>query len=423
MNNRKEIDKLALIHIKDNQLLVALSKGSDTFYIPGGKREEGETDEQALIREISEELSIDLIPSSIKHAETFRAQAHGKPEGVMVKIACYNSDYTGEIKANSEIQEVKWLTYEDKDKCSAVTQIIMDWLKAQGQLIPKNTLSNDSKEEKELELTLSKAIEQRYSWVLFDADETLFHFDAFAGLKLMFSKLNVDFTENDYAEYQTINKPLWVHYQNGAITAEELQCQRFNAWGIKLNIQPKQLNTAFLDAMAEICRPLDGVVNLLAALKGKVKLGIITNGFTALQQLRLEKTGLKDYFEFLIVSEEVGFAKPHKNIFNHALTIMGNPPLDEVLMVGDTAESDILGGKNAGIHTCWLNSMAKTAPAHITPHYQVSTIVELEKLLLTKVRALKSPSLGKSSSSSSSLWKQSEPVAQVSEVSATNCRL
>lgn len=81
-----EIDKLAWLYIQNKQLLGARSKGKNTYYIPGGKREAGESDEQALIREIKEELSVDLIPSTIKYAGTFKAQADGKPDGVMVKM-------------------------------------------------------------------------------------------------------------------------------------------------------------------------------------------------------------------------------------------------------------------------------------------------------------------------------------------------
>ena len=143
----------------------------------------------------------------------------------------------------------------------------------------------------------------RYEWILFDADETLFEFDAFAGLKLMLSRFGVNFTEKDYQEYQLVNKPLWVEYQNNQITAKALQCRRFDVWSERLNVPSEHLNSAFLSAMAEICVPLEGAVSLLKALSRKVKLGIITNGFTELQQVRLEKTGLKHHLEFIVISE------------------------------------------------------------------------------------------------------------------------
>lgn len=222
---------------------------------------------------------------------------------------------------------------------------------------------------------------KRYEWILFDADETLFQFDAFAGLQLMFSRFNVKFTEQDYYEYQAINKPLWVDYQNNQITAKELQCRRFDLWSERLSVPSENLNSVFLFVMAEICMPLEGAVRLLETLKGKAKLGIITNGFTELQQERLERTGLKHHFEFIVISEEVGVAKPHPGIFDHALSIMGHPERERVLMVGDNPDSDILGGMNAGFHTCWLNADNREVPSYITPHHQVASLGELERWL------------------------------------------
>lgn len=123
-----EIDKLAWICIKDKRLLCARSKGKDSYYIPGGKREIGENDQEALIREIKEELSVDLLTETIEYVGTFSAQAHDKPDGVTVKITCYRGEFSGEIRANAEIEEVIWLNYADKEKCSPVTKIIINWL-------------------------------------------------------------------------------------------------------------------------------------------------------------------------------------------------------------------------------------------------------------------------------------------------------
>ena len=220
-----------------------------------------------------------------------------------------------------------------------------------------------------------------YEWILFDADETLFEFDALRGLKLMFSRFGVDFSDADFSEYQSVNKPLWVQYQNGEISAAQLQHQRFESWAQRLDETPKTLNSAFLSAMADICQPLNGAADLLNTLRGKVKLGIITNGFTELQQIRLERTGFREHFDVLIISEQVGVAKPHPDIFAHALSTMGNPSRERVLMVGDNPDSDILGGLNAGLHTCWVNTDNKPVPVGITPHYQVSSLPELESLL------------------------------------------
>ncbi|MCI8309677.1 MAG: NUDIX domain-containing protein [Clostridia bacterium] len=130
----KIIDKIALIYIKDGKILSTLSKGKDTYYLPGGKRENNETDEETLIRECKEELTIDINKDTIKYYGTFEAQAHGKSEGILVKMTCYTAEFNGEIKSSSEIQEVTWLNYCDMDKISPVDKIIFEDLHKKGLL-------------------------------------------------------------------------------------------------------------------------------------------------------------------------------------------------------------------------------------------------------------------------------------------------
>ena len=222
----------------------------------------------------------------------------------------------------------------------------------------------------------------KYDWVLFDADETLFHFDAFKGMQLMFERKGVDFTRQDFEHYQQTNKPLWVEYQNGTITADDIKHKRFIEWAEKLETTTAELNSAFLDAMADICTLLPGAKELMEAVYGKAKLGIITNGFTELQAIRLELTGMSDYFEHVIISEQVGVAKPDSGIFQHALELMGMPCKSKILMVGDNPHSDILGGINFGIETCWLNHASEEKVAGIEPNYTVNSLHELKEILL-----------------------------------------
>ena len=121
----KEIDKIALLYLKDGKILSTLSKGKDTYYIPGGKREKNETDEETLIRECKEELTIDIKKETIKYYGTFEAQAHGKAEGVLVKMTCYTADFDGKLNPNSEIQEMKLLDYSHSGiKISPVDELI-----------------------------------------------------------------------------------------------------------------------------------------------------------------------------------------------------------------------------------------------------------------------------------------------------------
>ncbi len=123
------IDKLAWVHIMDKKILMTRSHGKNTWYIGGGKREAGESDEQALIREVREECSVELVPNTIKHLGTFEAQAHGKPTGTIVRMTCYTGDCIGTLAPAEEIEEIAWFTYADREKTAPVDKIILDWLK------------------------------------------------------------------------------------------------------------------------------------------------------------------------------------------------------------------------------------------------------------------------------------------------------
>lgn len=126
------IDKLAFIEIKDKKVLETCSYNKDKWYIPGGKREEGETDQQAVIREMKEELLVDIIPETLTHYGTFEAQAHGKPEGTVVRMTCYMGKYNGTLSPSAEVEKLDWFDYSKRDDVSPVDQLIFDDLKKNG---------------------------------------------------------------------------------------------------------------------------------------------------------------------------------------------------------------------------------------------------------------------------------------------------
>lgn len=128
------IDKIAWIRVEDGKILSTRSRGKDVYYLPGGKREPGETDVQTLVREIREELDVAIAPGSVTHAGTFQAQAHGHAAGIAVRMTCYTADYQGALAPSSEIDELIWLTYADRDRVSPVDQLIFDHLRANGEL-------------------------------------------------------------------------------------------------------------------------------------------------------------------------------------------------------------------------------------------------------------------------------------------------
>jgi 8-oxo-dGTP diphosphatase len=130
----QEIDKIALIILKNGKILSTKSIGKNKYYLPGGKREKNETDHQTLIREIKEELSVDILQETIEYAGTFIAQSDGYADGINVKMTCYKADYIGVLKNNNEIVEIRWLSYDDLDLISEVDKIIFDFLRKREEL-------------------------------------------------------------------------------------------------------------------------------------------------------------------------------------------------------------------------------------------------------------------------------------------------
>ena len=124
------IDKIAFVHVREKRVLVALNKGSDAWYLPGGHREPGETDVETLVREVKEELSADIIPVTIEHFGTYEAQAHGWPEGKIIRVTCYTACFEGKLEASSEIAQIGFLVHGQKDQTSPPTQMLFDDLES-----------------------------------------------------------------------------------------------------------------------------------------------------------------------------------------------------------------------------------------------------------------------------------------------------
>jgi 8-oxo-dGTP pyrophosphatase MutT (NUDIX family) len=129
------IDKVAWVRHENGRVLSTRSRGKRVYYLPGGKREPGESDVETLVRETKEELTVAVRTETVAHLGTYQAQAHGHPDGVLVRMTCYTGDYLGTLAPSSEIEEVAWLTYADRGRVSPVDQLIFDDLHATGQLI------------------------------------------------------------------------------------------------------------------------------------------------------------------------------------------------------------------------------------------------------------------------------------------------
>lgn len=129
------IDTVAWVRVENGWILCARPRGKNVFYIPGGKREGTESDLQTLLREITEELAVTLLPGTVRHVGTYEADQPGDhPDGTVVRMSCYTGDYSGTLAASSEIDEFAWFSYADRPRVPPVDQLLFDDLKDAGQL-------------------------------------------------------------------------------------------------------------------------------------------------------------------------------------------------------------------------------------------------------------------------------------------------
>ncbi|WP_245641171.1 NUDIX hydrolase [Streptomyces megasporus] len=128
------IDTVAWVHLRAGRILGARTRGKALFYIPGGKRHDGESDLETLLREVEEELTVAIAPDTVAHLGTYEAPVDEHTAGITVRMACYTGDHSGTLAAAGEIEEIAWLAYADRDRVPPVDRLVFDELRAAGRL-------------------------------------------------------------------------------------------------------------------------------------------------------------------------------------------------------------------------------------------------------------------------------------------------
>ena len=224
-----------------------------------------------------------------------------------------------------------------------------------------------------------------YSWLLFDADGTLFDYDTAESkaLAATFHDSGIPFTVGYAKSYRQINAQIWSDFEKGQISQEELRSERFGRLftALEIDADPLPFSDAYLTNLGNAADLIDGTQSLLQTLYKKYKLLLITNGIPEVQRSRLAHSTILRYFEVIIISGEIGIAKPDPAIFDAAFQSMGHPPRAETLIIGDSLTSDIQGGLNYGIDTCWYNPDQHPPNPAIPATYEIQTLAELHALL------------------------------------------
>ncbi len=225
-----------------------------------------------------------------------------------------------------------------------------------------------------------------YTTLFLDADGTIFDYDR--GEKFAMEKSLQHFSiagnSGELLElYRRINNSIWGDFEQGKISAEDLKIERFRRFADELRIKfdPVNFSRIYLDYLSQATFLLPGARQVLDQLKNNFTMILLTNGLSGVQRNRVRLAEMEDYFRELVISEEIGVAKPAPGIFAKAWEASGSPPREQVLMVGDSLGSDIKGGVGFGLDTCWLRSEGQEKPLELKPTYIIDQITELPDIL------------------------------------------
>jgi len=226
----------------------------------------------------------------------------------------------------------------------------------------------------------------RYPILWFDLDNTLLHFSnsSHKAFSALCKEIGLDEQEESYATYHKINKVEWKLFEQGIITQDELKHSRFQNYfdHIGFKFDGLTANGIYLKHIVEFPSYVDGVVELLNHVQASgYKSSIVTNGMKEVQRPRIKKCNWEHYFEHIFVSDEIGVAKPQLAFFDHCLDVSGDLDKSDILVIGDTLESDILGANRAGIKSCWMNPDNKNHPSDIKPDYQINKLSDLMEII------------------------------------------
>jgi len=198
----------------------------------------------------------------------------------------------------------------------------------------------------------------RYDVILMDIDNTLldFHAGTKESLISLLAGFGLELTQEREARFHVINDKLWTAYEHGEIPKSAIFERRFAEFlgemGIETN--PLEANEIYARGLQQSAVLMPGCMELLNALNGRCRLFAVTNGVVTTQTPRLEKAGFGPYFEQIFISEAMGCKKPEKEFFDKCFDAIGPVDKSRCIILGDSLTSDMQGGRNAGIATCYL---------------------------------------------------------------------
>lgn len=226
-----------------------------------------------------------------------------------------------------------------------------------------------------------------YEILLIDLDDTIldFHKAEAVAIRKTLAQAGLEPTDGVCQRYSQCNDIHWKMLERGEITRDQVLVGRFQMLFDEMGISVDAAAVAgnYTENLSQGHFFLPGAEDALKALQGKYRLFLASNGTAWVQRRRIASADIEKYFEDIFISHEIGVNKPAKEYFDRSFARIDGFAPEKTMIVGDSLSSDILGGQNAGITTCWVNPEGKTCNLEKAPDYEIRSISQLEALLDT----------------------------------------
>lgn len=225
----------------------------------------------------------------------------------------------------------------------------------------------------------------KYKTLLFDADDTLFDFQKAERLALEATLDIYGLGKNEEATalYHRINKQLWLDFEEGKVTKAVLQKKRFVGLFEQLHIAADGVacSELYMENLGKGNYLLPDALKLCQELSQCCELYLVTNGIAKVQHARFETSAVKSYLKNVFVSEESGYQKPQVEYFNYVFERIPSFQKAKALLIGDSLSSDMQGGLNAGLDTCWYNPLHMENKKQLACTYEIDDLKKLSEIV------------------------------------------
>ncbi len=224
----------------------------------------------------------------------------------------------------------------------------------------------------------------KFKALFFDADNTIFDFNkaSIYSLKALMERFSIADTWENHQLYEKINTGIWRELEEGLIDQKALKTERFRRFFAELGTDPDPVEAGifYIENLSKSVYLMEGAQELLEKTR-HISSVIVTNGIAGVQRSRYVLSGLDRYLKGIVISQEEGVSKPDPAIFDAAFRFVPGIKKEEILMVGDSLGSDILGANRAGIAACWFNPQRKKPQGEAVPDFEIHELSELPGII------------------------------------------